>query len=187
MSQSMNIIEHAELFLGKVSQGWKERLAFSGLQVVCFKNNPFESVDTFLTVGLSYHELEVSNVKKVRQELLFHLSSTGKAEIVVLFLLFICDLILKDHRALLRGQVIRFPTDMAQKLGFDAVYCAIPVFLEDDFATFNGSQPPTVIVWTIPIYTSEADYVDLNGWSKFEDLLEERSTDLFSFGRKPII
>lgn len=183
----MNIIEHAEKFLGKISQGWKEKPSSDGLQVVCFKDAPFEAVDTFMTAGLSHHELRISDEKKVRQELIFPISGTGLSEMIASLLLFICELILRDHAAVLRGQVILLPIDVAEKLGFDAVYCAIPVFMDDEFATFGESQPPTVIVWMIPIYKSEAAYVDANGWSKFEDLLEEKSPNLFSLGRESII
>ena len=183
----MNIIEHAEKFLGKISQGWKENSSSDGLQVVCFKDAPFETVDTFMTLGLSRHELTISGKKKVRQELVFPVSGTYLSEMVVSFLLFICDLILRNHDAVFRGQVIRLSLDATDRLGFDAVYCAIPVFVDDEFAMFEESQPPTVIVWMIPIYKSEADYIDANGWSKFEDLLEEKDPDLFSLGRDPII
>ncbi|MDX3775727.1 suppressor of fused domain protein [Chromatiaceae bacterium AAb-1] len=183
----MNIIEHTEKFLGKLSKGWKEELSSGELQVVCFKDSPFEFVDSFLTVGLSHHVLKISDSKEVRQELIFPISNLNMTDMVVSFLFFVCDLILEKHNALLRGQVIRLPVDAAKTLGFDAVYCTIPVFMEDDFATIGGSQPPIVIVWSIPIYVSEADYIDLNGWSKFEDLLEEKNPDLFSLEREPII
>lgn len=183
----MNVIKHAEKFLGKISRGWKDDTSSDGLQVVCFKDAPFETVDTFMTAGLSRHELTISDEKTVRQELIFPMSATGLSDMVVSLLLFICELILKDHYAVLRGQVIRLPMSATERLGFDAVYCAIPVFMDDEFATFGESQPPTVIVWMIPIYKSEADYVDENGWSKFEELLEEKDPDLFFFGRKPII
>lgn len=183
----MNIIEHAEKFLGKISQGWEEKTSPDGLQVVCFDDVPFETLYTFMTAGLSLHELRMSDERKVRQELIFSISATGVFEMMVSLLLFICELILKNHDAVLRGQILRLPIDAAEKIGFDAVYFAIPVFLDDEFATFGGSQPPTVVVWVIPIYKSEADYVDENGWSKFEDLLAEKDPDLFSLERVPII
>jgi hypothetical protein len=183
----MNIIEHAEKFLGNISQGWKDNTSSDGLQVVCFKDAPFEIADTFMTAGLSRHELTISDEKKVRQELILPISVTGLSDMIVSLLLFICELILRNHDAVLRGQVIRLPVDATERLGFDAVYCAIPVFMDDEFSTFDESQPPTVIVWIIPIYKSEADYVDAYGWSKFEGLLEEKDPDLFSLGREPII
>ena len=183
----MNIIEHAEKFLGSVSRGWKEKISLDSMQVILFERSPFDSVDTFMTAGLSHHELKISDEKKVRQELVLPVSGTGIAEMVVSLLLYICDLILRDHGAILRGQVIRLPANVADKLGFDCVYCAIPVFMEDEFATFDGPQPSKVFVWVIPISNSEADYIDANGWSQFEDLLEEKGPDLFSLERQAIV
>lgn len=183
----MDFIEHVEKFLGKISLGWKDKSVADGFQVVSFRHSPFEGVDTFMTIGLSHHELTVSDKKKVRQELIFPTSGIDLSDLIVSCLLFICELILKNHNALLRGQVIRLPKEGAEKLGFDAVYCAIPVFLDDDFAIFNGSQPPTVIVWVMPIYKSEADFIDENGWDKFEDVLEEKGSDLFSLRRTSVI
>lgn len=119
--------------------------------------------------------------------MVFSTSDTELSNLIVSCLFFICESILKDHSALLRGQVVRLPKEAAEKLGFEAVYCAIPVFLDDDLATFNGSQPPTVIVWVIPIYKSEADFIDVNGWDKFEDVLEEKDPDLFFLRRAPVI
>lgn len=183
----MDFIEHVEKYLGKISLGWKDKSVTDGLQVVSFSHSPFEAVDTFMTIGLSHHELTVSDKKKVRQELVFSTSDTELSNLIVSCLFFICESILKDHSALLRGQVVRLPKEAAEKLGFEAVYCAIPVFLDDDLATFNGSQPPTVIVWVIPIYKSEADFIDVNGWDKFEDVLEEKDPDLFFLRRAPVI
>lgn len=183
----MNIIEHAEKFLGDISQGWKEKQSSGGLQVVCFNDAPFETINTFLTIGLSYHELNISDDKMVRQELVMPVSNPSQSGVLVSLLLFICEFVLRRHHAIRRGQVIRLGMDVTEAIGFDAVYCTIPVFLDDDFSTFTESNPPTVIVWLIPIYRSEADYIDANGWSKFEDLLEEKDPDLFSLKRDPVI
>jgi hypothetical protein len=183
----MNIIEHIEKSLGKISRGWMDNGTANGLQVVSFQHSPFEHVDAFMTIGLSQHELNISERKKVRQELIWPVSDANLSDLIVSCLFFICELIIKNHSPLLRGQVIRLPKEVVDRLGFDAIYCAIPVFLDDEFATFNGSQPPTVIVWLMPIYKSEANFVDENGWDKFEDILEEKGADLFSLRRAPLI
>lgn len=183
----MSIIGHVEKFLGKISQGWKEKYTDGAIQVVCFERNPFEPLDIFLTLGLSNHKLKVSDKKKVRQELVFPISGEVSHAVIVSCLLFLCDLMLKDHSALLRGQVIRLPKEAADKLGFYAVYCAIPVFLDDGFATFYGSEPPMVMVWIMPIHKTEADFIADNGWDRFEDVLEQQDQDLFFVGRNPVI
>lgn len=60
----MDFIEHVEKYLGKISLGWKDKSVTDGLQVVSFSHSPFEAVDTFMTIGLSHHELTVSDKKK---------------------------------------------------------------------------------------------------------------------------
>lgn len=108
----MNIIQHAEKFLGKISQGWKEHLSSDGLQVVCFKDAPLEGANTFMTAGLSRHELNILDGKKVRQEMIFPVSGAGSSDVIASFLLYICELILRSHDAVLRGQVMRLPADV---------------------------------------------------------------------------
>ena len=78
-------------------------------------------------------------------------------------------------------------TELAERMGFSAVYCTIPVFFDDDFCAYEESSPPTVMVWVLPIYKSEADYIEANGWESFEDLLEEKDPDLCSLEREPVI
>jgi len=183
----MSLIEHIESYLGKISEGWKDNDNDVGLQVLAFREAPALAETVYMTVGLSRHELTIGEQKKVRQELVLPVHHTGPSNAIVSWLLAICEMILNDHVGLLRGQVLRLSAEAARVVGFEAVYCAIPVFLDIGFATFRGSDPPTVIVWVIPIYSREADFVDANGWSAFEDLLESRNPDLFSLKRDAIV
>ncbi|MCQ4298070.1 suppressor of fused domain protein [Pseudomonas stutzeri] len=183
----MNIIAHAERFLGKASQGWNETGSVDGLQVLYFENAPLKDISTYITVGLSFHELKINEKKNVRQELIFAVSSLTPSETVASLLLYVCELVLSTHEAIFRGQLIEMPIEAAEKLGFDALYCTIPVFLHDHFATYHGSVPATVFVWMIPVCRSEANYIEVNGWSAFEDLLEDQDPDLFLLERDPIV
>ncbi|RZF56883.1 suppressor of fused domain protein [Acinetobacter halotolerans] len=182
----MTIIEHTEKFLGKISRGWRDQRSSDGLQIVCFENSPYDEVNTFLTIGLSSHELRISDAKSIRHELILPISGLGISEEIVSLMFFMSEYILNSHQALLRGQVVELPLNVAKKIGFEALYCAIPVFLDDDFATFNEMASPVVIVWLIPIYSSESKYIAANGWNRFEDLLEQESPDLFSLRREHI-
>lgn len=183
----MDIVGHIETFLGEISQGWKDWNASNDIQVVCFRDKPRQSVDTFSTLGMSNHILNLPGERKVRQELVLPVSGATSSSTIVSYLLFVSDVAINCHRALLRGQVIRLPKEAMETLGFEAVYCAMPVFLADNFATFDGTNPPTVIVWVLPIHRTEADYIDRYSWDRFEHVLEGHDPDLFSLQRKPII
>lgn len=181
----MTIIEHAEKYLGKIEQGWKDNNSEVDFQVVSFKDSPGETVSTFLSLGMSNKILDLTGGKSVRQELVFSVYSLAISSMIVSFLMSLCESVLRRGKAVLRGEVIPLPIELADRIGFNAVYCTIPVFFEDDFCTYDGSTPPTVMVWVLPIYQSEVEYIAANGWESFEDLLEEKDPDLCSLEREP--
>lgn len=183
----MTIIEHVERHLGTIQQGWKDDDSNLNLQIVSFKDSPTETVSTFLSLGMSKEILKLNEQKNVRQELVLSVYSMAIASLVVSCLMSLCEAILGRGKAVLRGEVIPLSAELAERIGFSAVYCTIPVFFDDDFCTYDESPPPTVMVWVLPIYKSEAEYIDANGWESFEDLLEEKDPDLCSLEREPVI
>lgn len=136
---------------------------------------------------MSKKVLKLNEVKNVRQELVFSVYSMVITSMIVSCLMSLCEAILGRGKAVLRGEVIPLSTELAERMGFSAVYCTIPVFFDDDFCAYEESSPPTVMVWVLPIYKSEADYIEANGWESFEDLLEEKDPDLCSLEREPVI
>jgi hypothetical protein len=61
------------------------------------------------------------------------------------------EMLLKAHEALAPGDVIRGAGDILDTGEKTALYAAAPTFLPDDFAVFVASEPPTEIVWLVPI------------------------------------
>jgi hypothetical protein len=183
----MTIIEHVEKYLGQIDQGWKDNDSDDALQVVSFKDTPGETVSTYLSLGLSKLPMTLSEDKEVRQELVFSVYSMVISSMVVSFMLSLCEAIIGRGKAILRGEVIPLSKEVAKRIGFDAVYCTNPVFFDGEFCDYDESSPPTVIVWMLPIYQSEVDYISAHGWESFEDLLEEKDPDLCSLERNPVI
>lgn len=183
----MTIIEHAEKYLGQIDQGWKDNNSDEGLQIVSFVDCPWKNFTTYLSLGLSDYILDLSKPKTVRQELVFSVYSNAISTLVVSFLLSLCEAILNNGSAVLRGEVIPLSGDIAKRIGFEAVYCSIPVFFDDEFSSCMKSTPSTVIVLMLPIYQNESDFIKSNGWESFENLLEQKNPDLFDLDREPII
>ncbi|BES71435.1 hypothetical protein RE428_24530 [Marinobacter nanhaiticus D15-8W] len=182
----MRIIEHAEKHLGAIRQGWKDNESDLGLQVVSFLDCPCETVSTFITLGMSGEALKINETKKVRQELVLSVYSMEIPNLIVSCLMSVCEAIIARGKAALRGEVLPLTDELADRLGFDAVYCTMPVFFDDEFCTYEESSPSTVMVWILPIFESEANYIDANGWESFEDLLEEKDPHLCSLKRDPV-
>ena len=182
----MSFIEHAEKYLGAVDRGWKESASDQGIRIASFRDKPAESITTYLSLGMSKEIMPLSESKSVRQELVFSGYSLAISDLIVSFLMSLCEAILARGRAVFRGEVIPLSKELASRIGFDAVYCAIPVFFDDGFRTYSGSSPNTVMVWTIPIHHSEASYIEVNGWEAFEELLEQSDPDLCCLSRQPV-
>lgn len=183
----MSFIDHAEKYLGNINKGWKDKNRHEWLKIVSFKDCPGENVTTFLSLGMSNRVLSLSESKEVRQEIVLPVYSTADSTLIVSFLLSLCETILNRKEAVRRGDVIALSNETAEKIGFDAIYCAIPVYSDEEFSVYDESSPPTVVVWTLPIYSNEVDYINANGWNAFEDLLEEKDPDLCSLSRDAVV
>ena len=90
-------------------------------------------------------------------------------------------------RALLRGDVVGPGPPLIPGARSNAVYAGIPVLHEEGLATYSGSRPPTVFVWVVPVHGVEAELVRAQGWSRFEDLLEQRNPDFGNLDRPPVV
>ncbi|HDY7675741.1 TPA: suppressor of fused domain protein [Vibrio vulnificus] len=182
----MSLVQHVENYLGTIDRGWKDHQSENNLQIVSFVDCPGETVSTFVSLGMSTEELKMGDSRTVRQEIVFSAYTIFNSNLIVSFLISLCEGILGRGKAVLRGEVIPLSPELAQKIGFEFVYCTIPIFFEDDFRIYDETSPSTVMVWVLPIYRSEADYIGRKGWERFEDLLEEKDPDLCLLGRESI-
>lgn len=183
----MNIVDHLEAHLGAIDGGWGPTEGSSQIQVVRFNSQPFEGAVTYSTLGMSRTVLPLSDVKQVRQELLFTAYERFPPEQIASFLLTFCEYVLSKNRALLRGDVVGPSTPLISGVAVNAVYAALPVVFSDGLATFAGSTPATVLVWLLPILGNEAAFIKSSGWGKFEDLLEARDPDLWDLNRPSLV
>ena len=179
--------QHIEKYLGTIEFGWSLKNTSHDLQVVRISNSPITGAATYCTLGLSFLVMAMPDGRTVRQELVFSAYPRFTPEVLPSLLLSLGEHIIALRKPLLRGQVIS-PTTSLSLLGEgSALYCSIPVCFDPSFATFNGSVPPTVLVWLVPISKSEVLFIKTNGCSKFEDHLEIKSPDLWDLQRDSVV
>jgi Suppressor of fused protein (SUFU) len=183
-----SLVQHLEAFLGPIAAGWAEdgsgqKLPF---QIVRFDPREGESHVTFATLGLSRHILG-SPSRETRQELVIAVQKEWVATEIVGLLVSLGELVVERHRALLRGEVLPPRGRIVPGSTLEGIYVSPPVFAPDDFTVFDGSKPPTIIAWMVPISRPEADAIDAHGWSWFEGRLAALQPDLFDLGRPSIV
>lgn len=175
----MELINHIEKYLGKITSG--ESITseeYGKLQFLKFQNQPFENIVTYSTLGLSNHILNIKDGKDVRMELIASVNNTEEDSFVNDLLLYVATNMLINHKAILRGQVIPIPNNILGN-SFESVYVSIPVVFEEEFASLKGAEPDVIFAWIFPLFKNEADFIQKEGWKKFEDYLQENEIDNF--------
>ena len=155
--------------------------------MVLFVNRPFEDALTFATHGLSDHKMTMPDGRDVRLELLFACWRDQDRGAVASFLGSFADSIVGRHKPPLRGEVVGPGETILEGTSMNSVYVCLPAVFEKTLAVYPETTPSTVVVWIIPIYRQEAEYVKTHGWKAFEDLLEKTDPDLLDVTRFPVV
>lgn len=181
----MNAAEHLERYLGPMERGWSSA-SLPGVQVCVFRDQPAPGVTTLATLGLSNTVLAMSGHRPVRQELLLGVRNDAPLEELAKLLMHIGELMIERGGALLRGDVLPLESTVAPSSTANALYASIPVVFPEGLATLGDTSPATVIVWLVPLQSTEAMLVEMFGWSEFENRLEAANPDLFDLGRESV-
>lgn len=180
--------KHLERYLGPIARGWGGYAGkLAGIQVCLFEDRPIPGTVTYATLGLSRHTLEMPQGRQVRQELLLSVAQRFAADDLAKLLAYVAEGPVREHRALLRGEVVRLSHRLAPISRCNSLYVSTPVAFPDGLATYEDTQPATVFAWLIPIHEEEAEFVTRLGWNEFEDRLERADPDLFDLERLPIL
>ncbi len=182
----MSILDHLERYLGPMAGGWRPKV-LGGAGVLLFADRPFKDALTFVTHGLSAHELRMPDGRGVRLELMLSCWKDTDQEALASFLGGFADEVVMKHRPLLAGDVVGPRGPIIHGTSMSALYVSVPVIFDRAIGAYKETSPPTVLVWLIPLYAEEADYVGTHGWNAFEDLLESKDPDLLDFTRHPVV
>jgi O-acetyl-ADP-ribose deacetylase (regulator of RNase III) len=151
-----------------------------GIDVLRFDDQPFEGSATFVTRGIAGDSLRRFDEGDTRQEFLLCCESTFDAPRV---LRWAAAQVLESGFGLMRGAVLSLDEPIAPGSRLVALYATYPVYHDEKLAVWRGTDPPTAIVWLVPVTFAEAKFVEKKGWEVFEELLEKRDPDLVDFTR----
>ena len=179
--------EHYEKHLGEISRGWSDEKQAHGIQVVSFARQPEPGVNTYATLGLSQHVVELPGSKEIRQELMMSANESFSADAIAGLVLSLAELVMQRGRALLRGEVIGPATPVIDGSTLAAIYVTNPSPFDHSLTEFNCASPAMVIAYLVPITVAEAQLVRERGWQWFEDQLELQNPDIWDLARTEAI
>jgi len=173
--------------------GWAVDIGASekGVTVGLFEGGRLARVRSFATIGLSEHPVVARNSgRELRMELI-GCSYDGPSSDYGPWpgiLDHLAKVSVESGQAILRGDVIKLPGEMAPGSWLNALYATPPVYFDDSFSSVDiGGGHQAAVVWLLPIGASEADLVQKSGWRAFENVLESSNPDLLDLKRALIV
>jgi hypothetical protein len=188
--KDLRILHHLETYIGKIDGAWSEFAAGSKaqFQVLKFERQPVQTAVTCCTLGLSENVLKQIDGSVCRQELIFCCYESCFNEDVPALLASLGEEILGSGNAVARGQALTLNDIWSNGCSnINSLYCTSPVYFPPSLSKFDGSVPPTIFVWLVPIFKEEAQFISTHGWEAFEEELEENDPDLMNFKRERFI
>jgi hypothetical protein len=185
----MTLIDHLELHCGQIVGGFTE--LHQELQVIQLQRGPVKGTATLATLGLSHHVMHSSNGsgKRFRMELvMLFRESEGRRNLPGVLQQAGTEA-LRHHHGLLRGDVIGPWGPLQEGATAEALYASVPVYFPESFHEYTPPDGtlPIVLVWMVPITTSEAAFVRKAGWGAFERELERHDPDVLNLRRSAIV
>ncbi len=184
-----SLIEHLELYLGRIESGWKPpEWTDPAIQVVECRFGKIPGVTVFSTVGLSSFALasQVSG-KKIRQELFVMVRDEQLDSRLPAALDQVARECARGDKPVLRGEVLGKRGRLLDKGDFIGFYVTLPIYYPNAFWTFNAKEGQIVFCWLLPIKSKEQSYIQQHGWSAFEELLDKAEVDLFDLDRPSLL
>jgi len=185
-----SLIDHLEANFGRIESGWySQEPADPAIQVVECRNGKIGGVTAISTLGLGSFALQSPVSKKqIRQEL-FVMLKDGQLDPRLLAIL---DQVARESvrtdRPVLRGEVIQKQNPVLENKDFVALYVTLPIYYPNNFWTFRDeNQGDIAFGWLLPIKEKELLYVQQNGWSEFEELVDKAKFDLFDLDRPSLV
>ncbi|WP_420471324.1 hypothetical protein [Brevundimonas sp. FT23042] len=171
--------------LGSIAEGWSrpDASARVAYQIAAFQGGAV-TPPCLATVGLLAGDWGGDEAAgPVHLELIA--PDTEDRNILAAFLFDVGDQVSRTGQAPSRGEVCRFTSPYDDWVG---LYMTVPLFLEDaDRAFLIPGSGEVVLIWALPIRSSEAAFIEMNGWQLWEEILEANFASLGSLRRAELV
>jgi len=183
-------IIHLERYLGRIEHGWESPgLSDSSLQIVQCGDGEVKSAQAFCTLGLSDNLLKsAQSGKNIRQEIFVMVKKGQLHPQIPAIIHQVAIDATNAGRAILRGETIRKLGSLAGRPDLTAIYATLPIYYPKEFWTLKHPAIGEIaFCWMLPITTKEVSFLCQNGWSSFEELLDNANFDLFDLDRPSLL
>lgn len=185
-TEHTNLIEHLESGFGRIESGWTgSESSDSAIQVVEFRGDRVPAVTVLSTLGLSSFAMRSPVSQKLIRQELFIMTKKDQFDPRLPAIL---DQVARERARtdapVLRGDVITKENPVLPNRDFIGLYATLPIYYPRSFWSFRDDELGDVVLcWLLPIRRVEQMYITRNGWSAFENLMDQANWDLFDLER----
>ena len=177
------VLAHLERYLGPVVGDWAHHpdgaeLAF---QVVHFQRQA-TATEVYSTLGLSDYGL---GPERLRCELIMIAPLTLPEGAIPPILVHAGELPIEADQPPRLGDVFVDVDALADLSPMSRLTVARPLYQPPEFAFADVDDDCVAFLWLIPVYESEAAFVEDEGWEAFEQLMWDVDADPIDFQRAP--
>ncbi len=176
---------HYSQFFGKPNNGYSillDQHPEGHYDIVEYKDVPWGGAVTLATYGFSDIHLH-----PFRQELVFSCYERFVSEELVAWIAGVEQNVATCRHALQQGEVLWARRPLSSSTVMEAMYSAVPTYFPDEFQVVDAKGVKIDIGWLIPLYRSEANWIEEQGWRAFEVALVEGDPDVMDLTRSPIM
>ncbi|WP_026828562.1 suppressor of fused domain protein [Exiguobacterium artemiae] len=189
----MNYIEHLEKHCGEIKGSLElEDMMEENIQFLKFENAPIDNTYTATTLGLLWRPLQFEEERFYHQELMMSVKQPEAEEDVIELLWRLTTHALETGQTFELGEFYSMPKTVFGQYGFAGVYVTAPFYFDESFFIHRGDtefdEPEHVLpVWFVPIFESEADYLEQHGVDAFDEIIDATEGELLDLTRQPLI
>ncbi|WP_248919075.1 suppressor of fused domain protein [Pseudomonas entomophila] len=186
----MTIINHVEKIFGGIERGWSFEYESHSYNIVECEGGRLEGVSTYCTLGLSRAVLQIGRGREISHEILISVEEDSVPGNVAALISQVVEQILAKHEPLKNDQVLRRSGVLFKGREFNSFWVKSPFFFGEDAEIYESDDVGggvCIIVWLVPIFESEARYIELRGGEAFEDILTDLEVDFFSLDRRAVV
>lgn len=188
-SIAKDFIEHYEKLLGEINTGWKYNIKNKEIRVSEILNSPVNGVITYATLGFSEFVFDTEYTHR-RYEFFISIYDKYKDMYIKDILISFSEYIINFNYQIKIGDIFKGDGNLLglSKSGLKNYFCYLPVYYnKKELYVFKKCNPFVHFVWLIFINDNEMEYIKLNGWENFIDLLDEKDPDFLDLCRPSIV
>ncbi len=182
----INMHAHIERSLGLVNKEWRSEQN-PEIVVSSIYDTPDDGMTSLVAYSATPKQLLYPDNSPIHQAFIAVATEEAQIDPLAVLVKHFAKTLWSQPTAMPYGFILRGHEDVLNSTGKTAYYVAPPMYFPQAFSFEQDFEPKTLFLWLVPITEKEARYVELNGASKFEAIIQRHDANMLDYQRESLI